>query len=80
MLVNHKQVMRMMAEENLLAEQPESFVITTNGDHEFGVIFEPGPPDKADRNWVADILHSFTAGICLLGTACARFAEQGESP
>jgi hypothetical protein len=30
MRVNHKRVMRIMAEDNLLAVQPKCFVITTN--------------------------------------------------
>jgi hypothetical protein len=34
MRVNHKRVMRIMAEDNLLAVQPKSFVVTTNSDHE----------------------------------------------
>ena len=37
MQVNHKRVMRIMAEDNLLAAQPRSFVVTTNSDHEFEV-------------------------------------------
>jgi hypothetical protein len=35
MRVNHKRVMRIMTEDNLLALQPKSFVVTTNSDHEF---------------------------------------------
>jgi len=34
MRVNHKRVMRIMAEDNLLAVQRKS-VVTTNSDHEF---------------------------------------------
>ena len=37
MRVNHKRVMRIMAEDSLLAVQPKSFVVTTNSDHEFEV-------------------------------------------
>ncbi|MFZ0738549.1 MAG: IS3 family transposase [Candidatus Acidiferrales bacterium] len=37
MQVNHKRVMRIMAEDNLLAVQPKSFVMTTNSHHEFEV-------------------------------------------
>src|SRR5260370_37545075 len=33
MWVNHTRVMRIMAEDNLLAVQPKSFVVTTNSDH-----------------------------------------------
>src|SRR5258706_10593369 len=35
MPVNHKRVMRIMAEDNLLAVRMRAFVVTTNGQHEF---------------------------------------------
>ena len=37
MLVNHKRVLRIMREDNLLAVQPRAFVVTTDSDHEFEV-------------------------------------------
>ena len=35
--VNHKRVMRIMAEDNLLGVRARAFVVTTNSDHEFEV-------------------------------------------
>ena len=37
MLGNHKRVSRLMREDNLLAVQPQAFVITTDSDHDFEV-------------------------------------------
>jgi len=37
MLVNHKRVLRVLREDNLLAVQPRAFVVTTDSDHEFEV-------------------------------------------
>src|SRR5260221_14453205 len=37
MPVNHKRVMRIMAEDNLLAVRVRAFVVTTNSHHEFEV-------------------------------------------
>jgi hypothetical protein len=37
MVVNHKRVLRMMREDNLLAVQPRAFVATTDSAHEFEV-------------------------------------------
>ena len=34
LLVNHKRVVRLMREDNLLAVQPRAFVVTTDSDHE----------------------------------------------
>jgi putative transposase len=33
MLMNHKRVVRLMREDNLLAVQPRAFVVTTDSDH-----------------------------------------------
>jgi putative transposase len=33
MLANHKRVVRIMREDNLLAMQPRQFIITTDSDH-----------------------------------------------
>ena len=33
MLVNHKRVLRILREDNLLAVQPRAFVVTTDSDH-----------------------------------------------
>ena len=37
MQVNHKRVLRMMREDNLLAVQPRAFVVTMDSDHGFEV-------------------------------------------
>jgi putative transposase len=37
MLVNHKRVLRIIREDNLLAVQPRGFVVTTDSDHKFEV-------------------------------------------
>jgi transposase InsO family protein len=37
LLVNHKRVLRIIREDNLLAVQPRAFVVTTDSDHEFEV-------------------------------------------
>ena len=60
MQVNHKRVMRMMAEDNLLAVQPKSFVATTNSTHEFEVYLNLASRMKVtgiNQLWVADITY-----------------------
>jgi transposase InsO family protein len=77
MQVNHKRVMRIMAEDNLLAVQPKSFVMTTNSHHEFEVYLNLASPDEADRDQSAVgrgyHLHSIAAGVCFLGGDSRRF-------
>ena len=60
MRVNHKRVMRIMTEDNLLAVQPKSFVVTTNSDHEFEVYLNLASRMKVtgiNQLWVADITY-----------------------
>ena len=60
MRVNHKRVMRIMAEDNLLAVQPKSFVATTNSNHEFEVYLNLASRMKLtgiNQLWVADITY-----------------------
>jgi transposase InsO family protein len=60
MQVNHKRVMRIMAEDNLLAVQPKCFVVTTNSDHEFEVYLNLASRMKLtgiNQLWVADITY-----------------------
>jgi transposase InsO family protein len=60
MQVNHKRVMRIMAEDNLLAVQRKSFVVTTNSDHEFEVYLNLARRMKVtgiNQLWVADITY-----------------------
>jgi hypothetical protein len=52
--------MRIMAEDNLLAVQPKSFVVTTNSDHEFEVYLNLASRMKLtgiNQLWIADITY-----------------------
>jgi putative transposase len=58
MVVNRKRVLRIMREDNLLAIQPRTFVVTTNSDHELEVYLNVASCMKLtgiDQLWVADI-------------------------
>jgi putative transposase len=60
MRVNHKRVARIMREDNLLAVQPRTFVVTTDSDHEFEVYLNLAGRMKLsaiNQLWVADITY-----------------------
>jgi len=60
MRVNHKRVMRIMAEDNLLAVRTRAFVVTTNSHHEFEVHLNLAGRMKLtgiNQLWVADITY-----------------------
>jgi putative transposase len=60
MLVNHKRVLRIIREDNLLAMQPRAFVVTTDSDHEFEVYLNLASRMKLtgmNQLWVADITY-----------------------
>ncbi len=60
MLINRKRVARIMREDNLLAVQPRSFVVTTDSNHELGVYLNVASRMKvkgANQLWVADITY-----------------------
>ena len=60
MLVNHKRVARLMREDNLLAVQPKSFVVTTDSDHDLEVYLNLASRMKltgVNQLWVADITY-----------------------
>jgi putative transposase len=60
MLVNHKRVARLMREDNLLAVQPKSFVVTTDSEHELEVYLNLASRMKLtgiNQLWVADITY-----------------------
>jgi putative transposase len=60
MRLNHKRVMRIMAEDNLLAVRTRAFVVTTNSDHEFEVHLNLAGRMKLtgiNQLWVADITY-----------------------
>jgi putative transposase len=58
--VNHKRVARLMRDDNLLAAQPKSFVVTTEADHELEVYLNLASRMKltgVNQLWVADITY-----------------------
>ncbi len=60
MPVNHKRVLRIMREDNLLAVQPRAFVVTTDSDHGLEVYLNLAGRMKLtgiDQLWVADITY-----------------------
>jgi putative transposase len=60
MRVNHKRVLRILREDNLLAVQPRAFVVTTDSDHEFQVYLNLASRMKLmgmNQLWVADITY-----------------------
>jgi putative transposase len=60
MPVNHKRVLRIMREDNLLAVQPRAFVVTTNSDHGLEVYLNLAGRMKLTgihQLWVADITY-----------------------
>jgi putative transposase len=60
MLVNHKRVLRIIREDNLLAVQRRAFVVTTDSDHELEVYLNLAGRMKLtgmNQLWVADITY-----------------------
>jgi glycine/sarcosine N-methyltransferase len=60
MQVNHKRVVRIMQEDNLLALQPKHFKVTTNSNHKFEVYLNLAARMKLtgiNQLWVADITY-----------------------
>src|ERR1700730_9581668 len=60
MLVNHKRVLRILREDNLLGVQPRRFVVTTDSDHRFEVYLNLASRMKRrgiTQLWVADITY-----------------------
>ncbi len=60
MLVNHKRVLRILREDNLLAVQPRAFVVTTDSDHELEVYLNLASRMKLtgmNQLWIADITY-----------------------
>jgi len=60
MRVNHKRVMRIMAEDNLPAVRTRAFVVTTNSSHEFEIHLNLAGRMKLtgiNQLWVADITY-----------------------
>jgi transposase InsO family protein len=60
MQVNHKRVLRLMQQDNLLAVQPKAFVSTTDSNHELEVYLNLAKQIKLtgiNQLWVADITY-----------------------
>ena len=60
MAVNHKRVLRLMREDNLLSVQPKAFVVTTQSDHDLEVYLNLARRMKLtgiNQLWVADITY-----------------------
>jgi len=60
MQVNHKRVVRIMEEDNLLALQPKQFKVTTHSNHKFEVYLNLAARMKLtgiNHLWVADITY-----------------------
>ena len=60
MAVNHKRVLRLMREDNLLGIEPKAFLATTESDHEQGVYLNLASRIKLtaiNQLWVADITY-----------------------
>ena len=58
--VNHKRVVRLMREDNLLAVQPRAFVVTTDSDHALEVALNLASRltlTGMNQLWVADITY-----------------------
>ena len=60
MAVNHKRVLRLMREDNLLSVQPKAFLVTTRSDHDREVYLNLASRMKLtaiNQLWVADITY-----------------------
>lgn len=60
MVVNHKRVLRLMREDNLLSVEPKAFVVTTQPDRESEVYLNLARrmnPTAINQLWVADITY-----------------------
>ncbi len=58
--INHKRVLRLMRDDNLLGLQPKAFVITTRSDHDAQVYLNLARrmhPTAINQLWVADITY-----------------------
>lgn len=79
-LVNHKRVLRLMREDNLLALRKKRFVSTTDGRHAWRVwpnLARWTQPDGPDRQWVADITYLRLRGeFCYLAVILDVFSRR----
>ena len=81
MPVNHKRVVRIMREDNLLGIQPKRFVVTTNSNHKLEVYLNlAGRMKLTAINQLGSGHHLYSAegGICLLsGDSRCVFTASG---
>src|SRR3974390_136286 len=81
MLVNHKRVLRILREDNLLAVQPRAFVVTTDSNHELEVYLNLASRMKLtgmNQLWVADITYiRLQKEFVYLAVVLDAFARRG---
>jgi len=81
MRVNHKRVLRILREDNLLGVQPRAFVVTTNTEHWLEVYLNLASRMKLtgiNQLWVADLTYiRLHQEFCLLGGSPGRVLPQG---
>ena len=79
--MNHKRVMRIMGEDNLLAVRMRAFVVTTNSQHEFEVHLNLAGRMKLtgiNQRGSGHHRHPIEVGICVLGgDSRCLFPESG---
>ena len=75
--VNHKRVLRMMREDNLLCVRRRAFVVTTDSRHNLPVypnLARGIQPAAINQLWVADITYiRLRIGVRLFGGGAGRF-------
>ena len=80
MQVNHKRVLRLMGNDNLLAVQPKAFVSTTDSDHELEVYLNLAKQIKLNginQLWVADITYiRLRGGFVYLAVVLDAFSRK----
>ena len=69
MVVNHKRVLRLMREDNLLALQPKRFVVTTDSNHKLEIAVNLGRRMKLTESincgWLISPTFSWAASLCM---------------
>jgi transposase InsO family protein len=80
--VNRKRVVRMMREDNLLAVQPRSFLVTTDSNHKLEVYLNLARRLKltgVNQLWVADITYIDSGRVLPQGGRLGVAADAGNS-
>jgi transposase InsO family protein len=80
MIVNHKRVLRMMGEDNLLAIRYRKFILTTDSQHEYKVYVNLAARMRItgiNQLWIADITYiQLRADFVYLAVILDRFSRQ----